>query len=220
VLIFRRNLPLSTDERTLLISMQTIAAFILAGGASRRMGTDKSQLILDGESFVERIAAALAKIGGEITVVGKPATDSTKLRYVPDIYPNWGALGGVHTALASSAAPWCLIVACDFPFVTAELFSRLASLREYFEAVAPIQSDGIPQPLCALYQTERCLGRAEELINSGERKPLALLQSVQTRWVPFADLADLAGAERFFDNINTADDYDRIVAKGTVKRMA
>jgi molybdopterin-guanine dinucleotide biosynthesis protein A len=200
--------------------MQNIAAFILAGGASRRMGTDKSQLILDGKSFVERIAAALAEISANITVVGKPASDSTTLRYVPDVYPNWGALGGVHTALASSDAPWCLIVACDFPFVTAELFARLASLREGFEAVAPMQSDGIPQPLCTLYQTERCLGRAEELINSGERKPIALLQSVQTRWVPFADLEDLPGAERFFDNINTADDYDRIVAKGTVKRMA
>jgi len=195
--------------------METIAAFILAGGASRRMGTDKSQLTLDGKSFVERIAAALAEISGNITVVGKSATDSTRLRYVPDVHPNWGALGGVHGALAASDAAWCLIVACDFPFVTAELFGRLASLREGFEAVAPVQSDGIPQPLCALYQTERCLGRAEELINSGERKPIALLQSVQTRWVPFADLEDLPGAERFFDNINTAEDYDRIVAKGT-----
>lgn len=204
--------------------MESIAAFILAGGASRRMGTDKSQLILDGLSFVEHVAVALARISGEITggitVVGKPATDSTRLRYVPDVYPNWGALGGVHAALASSDAAWCLIVACDFPFVTAELFDRLASLREGFEAVAPVQSDGIPQPLCALYQTEHCLGRAEELINSGERKPVALLQSVQTRWVPFAELEDLPGAERFFDNINTAEDYDRIVAKGTVKRMA
>lgn len=204
--------------------MDTIAAFILAGGASRRMGTDKAQLMLNGKSFVEHIAAALAKTGGEITgeitLVGKPAPDSTKLRYVPDVYPNWGALGGVHTALASSDAAWCLIVACDFPFVTAELFDRLASLRAGSEAVAPIQSDGIPQPLCALYRTDRCLVRAEELINSGERKPVALLQSVQTRWVPFAEIDDLPGAERFFDNINTAADYERIVAKGTIKRMA
>jgi molybdopterin-guanine dinucleotide biosynthesis protein A len=194
------------------ISTDTIAAFILAGGESRRMGTDKSQLMLHGKSFVEHVAAALAKIS-EITVVGKPATHSTKLRQVPDVHPNWGALGGVHTALASTEAAWCLIVACDFPFVTAELFYRLASLREGYEAVAPVQSDGIPQPLCALYQTKQCLVRAEELINSGERKPVALLQSVQTRWVPFAEIEDLPGAERFFENINTAADYERIVAK-------
>jgi molybdopterin-guanine dinucleotide biosynthesis protein A len=200
--------------------MQTIEAFILAGGESRRMGTDKSQLILEGESFVERIAAELATVMSDVTVVGNQANSSPALRYVADIFPKWGALGGVHTALASCDADWCLIVACDFPFVTGELFTRLASLREGFEAVAPIQSDGIPQPLCALYQTKHCLERAEQLINSGERKPVALLQSVRTRWAPFAEIQDLAGAERFFDNINTPEDYDRIVGKGTVKRMA
>lgn len=200
--------------------MQTIAGFILAGGKSRRMGTDKSRLVLNGETFVERIAAELAAVTKDIVVVGKAARRSNKLPQTPDVYPGWGALGGVHTALASSDADWCLIVACDFPFVTAELFARLASLREDFEAVAPIQSDGIPQPLCTLYQTEHCLERAEQLINSGERKPIALLQSVRTRWVPFAEIQDLPGAEQFFVNINTPEDYDRIVEKGKVKRMA
>ena len=200
--------------------METIAAFILAGGQSRRMGTDKSQLLLDGQSFVERIASTLTAVTENVVVVGKRPGASSTLPHVPDVYPQWGALGGVHTALASCAAHWCLIVACDFPFVTAELFARLASLAQDFEAVAPLQNDGIPQPLCGLYQTGPCLERAERLINSGERKPIALLQSVKTRWVPFAELQDLPGAERFFDNINTPEDYDRIVAKGTVTRMA
>lgn len=199
--------------------METIAAFILAGGESRRMGTDKSQLVLGGQSFVERIAAKLGTMTTDVVVVGRSSPSAT-LQNVPDIYPQWGALGGVHTALASCAAPWCLIVACDLPFVTAELFERLASLRPDFEAVAPVQSDGIPQPLCGLYQTGPCLERAEQLINSGERKPIALLQSVRTRWVPFTEIEDLPGAERFFDNINTPEDYDRIVEKGTVRRMA
>jgi molybdopterin-guanine dinucleotide biosynthesis protein A len=48
------------------------------------------------------------------------------------------------------------------------------------------------------------------MIESGERKPVALLQSVRTRWVQFAELADLPGAEDFFDNINTPQDYLRI----------
>jgi molybdopterin-guanine dinucleotide biosynthesis protein A len=200
--------------------MQTIAAFILTGGESRRMGTDKSQLILEGQTFVERIAGRLSRISCKVTVVGNPASHSPTLPYVQDVYPKWGALGGVHTALASCDAYWCLIVACDFPFVTAELFARLASLREDFEAIVPIQSDGIPQPLCGLYQTEQCLKRVEELIHAGERKPVALLQSVRTRWVPFTEIQDLPGAGQFFDNINTPEDYDRIVEKGTVKRMA
>ena len=222
MLIFARTSASLYAPQTLLIKpMNNIAAFILAGGESRRMGADKSQLLLDGESFLERIAAELAKVTKEIIVVGKPsASPVTTLKHVPDIYPKWGALGGVQTALASCAAEWCLIVGCDFPFVTAELFARLASLRKGFQAVAPVQHDGIPQPLCGIYQTEPCLELAEELINSGERKPVALLQSVRTRWVPFAEIEDLPGAERFFDNINTPGDYERIVKEGEVKRRA
>ena len=55
------------------------------------------------------------------------------------------------------------MVACDFPFVTGELFDRLASVRQHFEAVAPIQQDGIPQPLCSLYRVKPCLRLAERI---------------------------------------------------------
>ena len=98
--------------------------------------------------------------------------------------------------------------------VTSELFAKLASLAEDFEAVAPIQRDGIPQPLCALYRVEPCLSRAEQFIKSGERKPIALLQSVTTRWVSFDELRNLEGADHFFDNINTPADYARVTKKG------
>ncbi len=196
--------------------MDSIEGFILIGGQSRRMGTDKARLMLDGKSFVERIAADLSCITSSVTIVGGH-TIAPKLKIdlpaVPDVYAQWGALGGVHAALAACSAVWALIVACDFPFVTGELFARLA-IREGTEAVAPIQSDRIPQPLCALYRVKPCLGRADQLIKSGERKPLALLQSVQTRWLSFAELSDLEGADHFFDNINTPEDYARASRKG------
>ena len=197
--------------------MDSIEGFILSGGQSRRMGTAKAWLMLDGKSFVERIAAELSGIASSVTIVGGNTT-AAKLKIdlpsVPDIHPGWGALGGVHTALSACTAVWALVVACDFPFVTRELFARLTSVAKNFAAVAPIQSDGIPQPLCALYSVEPCLGRAEQLIKSGERKPIALLQSVDTRWVNFAELANLAGADRFFENINTPEDYARVSEKG------
>jgi molybdopterin-guanine dinucleotide biosynthesis protein A len=58
------------------------------------------------------------------------------------------------------------------------------------------------------------LDQAEHLIKSGERKPIALLQSVRTRWIVFDELADLKGASHFFDNINTPEDYAQIAKKG------
>jgi molybdopterin-guanine dinucleotide biosynthesis protein A len=198
-------------------SMDSIEGFILAGGASRRMGTDKARLKVDGQSFVERIAGEIKAVTLSVKLVGNhgSAAGAFKLPTVPDVYPGWGALGGVHAALSACDASWALLVACDFPCVTGDLLFRLASFRENFDAVAPIQADNIPQPLCALYQVAPCLDRAEQLIQSGERKPVALLQSVHTRWVLFSELSDLDNAAHFFDNINTPEDYARMVRKGS-----
>ena len=191
--------------------LDAIEGFILAGGNSRRMGTDKSQLVLNGQSFVELIAKQLSAVASSIKMVGgESLPKQTALQIAPDVYPHWGALGGVHAALSACSAGWALVVACDFPFVTSQLFLSLASVRGDFEAVAPIQEDGIPQPLCSLYRVEPCLRRAEQLIKSGERKPIALLQSVRTRWVLFRELSKLEGADCFFDNINTPEDYARV----------
>ncbi len=195
--------------------MESIAGYILVGGKSRRMGRDKWQLMLDGRSFVERIASQIAAVTPLVTVVGNPeAATKSNLPAAPDIYPEWGALGGVHAALSACPAAWALVVACDFPFVTSELLGWLAGEREGFEAVVPVQADQIPQPLCALYRVVPCLELAEQMINSGERKPIALLQSVRARWVSFSELADLDAAPRFFDNINTPEDYVRITESG------
>ena len=196
-----------------------VEGFILVGGESRRMGTAKARLLLDGQSFVELIARELSASTSSIKVVGDKAFQTEtlpqiELQVAPDIFPKWGALGGVHAALSACSASWALVVACDFPFVTSELFASLEGFRGDFEAVAPIQGDGIPQPLCSLYRVEPCLRWAEQLIKSGERKPIALLQSVRTRWVLFNELSHLNGADSFFDNINTPEDYARVKKKG------
>ena len=186
--------------------MKDTEAFILAGGASSRMGTDKSQLLIDGQTFAERISETLLKVTDSVTVVGR-APEGSNLPSVPDVYPQWGALGGLHAALAACRRDWAIVVACDLPFVTAELFLSLSSLRLDHEAVVPIQPDGRPQPLAALYRVDPCRARATELIEAGRRRPLDLLESVNTRWVSFDEIRNLEQAEKFFVNINTPSDY-------------
>ncbi len=188
--------------------MADIEGFILIGGKSSRMGADKAQLRLGRQSFVERIAAELSSISEVVRVVGG-RDEGGGWPTVADVHKEWGALGGLHAALAACRAEWAAIVACDLPFVTGELFVRLAGWRGSFEAVAPLQDDGRLQPLCALYRAGACLGRADELIAAGERRPRRLLERVRARRVRFDELSDLRGAELFFSNVNTPSDYAR-----------
>lgn len=175
------------------------------------MGTDKSQLRLANQTFTERIAATLLMLTDSVTVVGRT---SSNLPSVADIYPQWGALGGLHAALAACKREWAIVVACDLPFVTAELFSHLASLRLDHDAVVPLQPDDRPQPLAALYRVDPCLQRATELIEHDRRRPLDLLEAVKTRWVQFTEIRNLAQSERFFVNINTPEDYYDATLRG------
>ena len=179
------------------------------------MGTDKCNLILEGQTSLDRIANALLPVCRTVTVVGRQLNHPV-LKSTPDIHRRWGALGGVHAALTSCEAEWALIVACDMPYVTTPLFEQLISFTADFDAVAPIQEDLTPQPLCSLYRKAPCLTFAEALIKSGERKPITLLQSVRTRWVMFKELSDLVAANLFFENLNTPEDLSRAKSRGNV----
>ena len=190
--------------------MKSCQAFILAGGSSSRMGTDKSQLLIQGQTFTEHLANTLHKVTDSVIIVGR-SLDASALPAVPDIYPQWGALGGVHAALTASTREWAIVVACDLPFVTSELFLHLAKLRLDHDAVVPVQMDNRPQPLAALYRIDPCRERATELIEAGKRRPLDLLEAVKTRWVAFEEIRNLDQAERFFVNINTPEDYHEAI---------
>jgi molybdopterin-guanine dinucleotide biosynthesis protein A len=195
--------------------MSDLEGFILAGGASSRMGEDKSRLRLGGRTFVERIAGALGPVASRVSLVSsRPGAEAHGLPVVRDLYEARGALGGIHAALDACRAPYALVVSCDLPFVTRELFERLLSLRAGGEdAVAPVQTDGRPQPLCALYAAAPCGRAAEELIRAGELRPRELLRRVRTRWVAFTELADLPHSALFFENVNTPEDYEKAKVK-------
>ncbi len=187
--------------------MFDVEAFILVGGQSRRMGRDKSQLILGGQTLIERIAAELLPFASSVSLVGARENYPT-FRNVADLRESWGALGGIHAAVSAAKTDWIAVIACDLPFVTTALFARLqSSASAAVDAVIPIQPDGRPQPVCAHYCPSTCLPEIEKLIAAGEHTPRALLANVRTRYVDFDELKDLPGAEHFFFNVNTPEEF-------------
>jgi len=78
----------------------TITAYILAGGKSQRMGTDKGFLEWKGQSFVANIIAAVkAVVGNNVVIVSSDEQyDALGVTRISDIVANKGPLGGIYTA--------------------------------------------------------------------------------------------------------------------------
>jgi molybdenum cofactor guanylyltransferase len=201
-----------------------VEGFILVGGASSRMGADKSQLVIDGKTTVSLITDALGPVTSKVTMVGAPADTTSSLPNIPDLKERWGPLGGIQAALHACKTEYCLIAACDLPFLTSKLFARLIQLTNQkngaFEAVVPLQSDDRPQPLSAVYERLPCLTAAERSIALGEHTPRALLDKVKTRYVNFSEFADLPGVEHFFLNLNRPEHYERALEIARQRRSS
>lgn len=192
--------------------MLDVEGFILVGGASSRMGRDKSQLRLGDRTTVEWIGTAMSGLVEKTQLVGSHEA-SDAFPNVSDLEESWGPLGGIHAALHAAKADWCIIVACDLPFVSSDLLARLLALSsresQTLDAVVPIQADGYPQPLCAIYRRLPCLAAADLSLANGEHSPRALLDKVATRYVDFTEISHLPKSDTFFFNLNTPENLER-----------
>jgi molybdopterin-guanine dinucleotide biosynthesis protein A len=161
--------------------------FVLVGGHSTRMGRDKALLEFEGSTLAGRIAECVRRVAGNVTLIGPPDR-YRELGYtvVPDRVPRCGPLGGVYTALSASHAEWNLMVACDMPLVTTELFDALFSDAESgpstVDCVVSVLTTRSPaevvklDPLCAVYH-RRCAAAARRAI---DRKMLKMHDFVST----------------------------------------
>ncbi len=192
--------------------------FVLAGGKSSRMGADKAFLEIGGETFLERAVKILSDAGGSPVkiVLNRRQTHFIEklpagVPYVFDIYENRGALSGIHTAFKSCASRRAFVLACDMPSVTARAIENLvkaASKSPEKFAVVPKQSNGKIQPLCALYEVEKCLPVLEEFFVSDAGGAVKnFLKLVPTLFIEEHLLGE---NKNLFLNINRPSDYQKI----------
>jgi molybdenum cofactor guanylyltransferase len=103
-----------------------VIAAVLAGGRGRRMGGRKPLAEFAGAPLIERPLAAAREAGLEPVVVAKrstPLPEGLTVWHEPD--EPFHPLLGIVTALERAEAP-IVALACDQPFVPAELLARVA----------------------------------------------------------------------------------------------
>src|SRR5271168_5189457 len=97
------------------------AGFVLAGGRSSRMGTDKALALAGGIPLVQIAVSALAATGVPVRIAGSRSQLGAFAEEIPDTFADVGPLGGVHAALSASQAEWNLILPVDLPLMPASL---------------------------------------------------------------------------------------------------
>lgn len=190
-----------------------VTAAILAGGRATRLGgADKSALLVDGMTVLDRQMAALRPLTPRIMLVTDHARRFTgaPVPVVRDLHPGVGPLGGLHTALHAAATTHVLILACDLPFVTHAFLAHLAGLRGDADAIVPRDAVG-RHPLCAVYAT-RLASRVARSLDAGMRRMTDLLDAIDVHEVSPATVATFDPDGRLLTNLNTPDDLARTAA--------
>jgi len=191
-----------------------ISAAALAGGQSRRMGTDKAllPLVAGGEPMLGVVLQRLSAVADEVLVVANDEAKYAALgaRVVPDLLPDVGALGGIQAAIASAAHDHCLVVACDMPFLSLPLLRRMADEPRDYDVLVPLipgesrqRSDGLVfQTLHAIY-SKQCLPIIEKRIMEGKKQVVAFFEEVRVRTLDATEITRWDPNLQSFFNANT-----------------
>mgnify|MGYP005845327763 CR=1 FL=1 len=192
----------------------TIAAMILAGGMSRRMGTDKALLPISGVPLIRHIYHQAAACTDAVWVV-TPWGDRYRphlppgARILPEAIPRDGVPAGPLVALAQALpqveATWVLVLACDLPNLRASVLSQwqagLSRVDSAVIAYLPRSPQGW-EPLCGFYHRDRAMPSLQRCVATGERSLQRWLAGQTVQVIPTVDPAWLL-------NCNTPADWQR-----------
>jgi molybdopterin-guanine dinucleotide biosynthesis protein A len=186
-----------------------VAAVLLAGGHSRRMGYDKALLSLGEQPIVQVLAMRLHELTNQVLLSANDpsAYAFLGLRTIPDIYPSRGPLAGLHAAMLHTLRPLVLVLACDLPCVSTTLLRHMIECSAGFDIVIPVTSDGCLHPVCAVYR-RTCQQSAEHNLSVGENRMLSLLEDPRLRT---RRLSSLEGAFSDADltDLNSPEDLEK-----------
>jgi molybdopterin-guanine dinucleotide biosynthesis protein A len=198
-----------------------LSLVIQAGGQSSRMGEDKALKLFLGRPLIQRVIERLAPIASEIIVTTNQPEDYTfltdsnvsgrwNIRLVADLKPGRGALGGLHTAIASAARPMVAVVACDMPFASAKLIEAASRLMVEEEAdVVIARSEQGYEPLHAVYRRATCLPAIESAIAADQWKVIAWFPQVKVRVLSAEELKSFDPQGLAFGNVNTPEEFSK-----------
>jgi molybdopterin-guanine dinucleotide biosynthesis protein A len=197
------------DRRMGNAPARDVTAFILAGGKSTRMGTDKAFVECGGRTLLARALDLARSVTPEVRIVGSPEKFAPFAPVVEDIFRDCGPLGGIHAALRSSSTELNLMLAVDTPFVSWAFLQYLISHARATPDAAVVVPESAErrQPLCAVYR-RKFADAAENALRSGQNRIDRLFDLVETRTITGEELNVAGFSSGIFRNLNTPEELE------------
>lgn len=194
-----------------------MSGFVLAGGQSSRMGTDKALLEFCGKPLVENAAMTLRGFCAEVSIAGNR---DDLLRFAPVVHESRveaGPAAGVEAGLRAASQEWAMFLPVDVPMVPATLlYAWIRAVLNRGCAASYLMVEGRKQPTFCAVRRE-CLEVFSTALDGGERRLAEILKSVPGSamgelWCCDAsvflhdEFASRDHMELLFSNINTPAD--------------
>jgi molybdopterin-guanine dinucleotide biosynthesis protein A len=189
------------------VTQQSITGVILAGGKSNRMGQNKALMSLGGKRLVDRVVEVMRSVFDDLLMVtNTPGVYADlDLPMVRDVWPEKGSLGGVYSAIYHVATPYCLVVACDMPFLQTAVLRYLITQINDHDVVVP-DVLGELQTLHAIY-SKACLQPIEHRLEMNRLRIIGFFPDVRVRTVTASELEPYDPALLAFQNLNTPEEF-------------
>jgi molybdopterin-guanine dinucleotide biosynthesis protein A len=175
-----------------------VNGFILAGGRSARMGSDKALLDWHGRTLLGHMVDLLRNVTNDVQVVGRDLH--------PDHLPGHGPLSGIATALSITSTDNNLILALDLPFLTKNFLTYFREAAQHSKCPLLACKIGSHFPLC-LGVRRTLLAEIEGRLMSGELSVQGLIKHSNAEIIFESQLRGEGFESSMFRNLNTPQDY-------------
>lgn len=175
------------------------------------MNKDKAFLEMEGRPLVERSLAVLQTVFTEVLISSnKPELYAGyEVPVILDEILDRGPLEGLYQGLKAATYDEVFFVACDMPFLEAELIRLLAKWVPEYDIVVPRLQSGL-HPLHAFYH-RRCLPAIKRNLEAGCLKVSDFYPSCSVRYVEERELQNFHNLSQVFCNVNTPEDWSAIL---------
>lgn len=177
---------------------------LLAGGQSRRFGSNKALARLGDRRLIEYPARVLAELFAQRLLVTNQPELYAFLAWpmTPDLSPGGGPLAGIEAALRQVTTPYIFVAGCDMPHLDRALIRHLCALAPGYQAVIPATAKGW-EPLHGVYG-QSGLPVIAAALAAGNRKLQEVLARLEVRMVDQAEMLAVSdNALASFRNVNT-----------------